>query len=50
MYLKCPNNYGIHMHVYPNMRQYIEHLSIYLLKHEDQQNVDLDLDPNCLTL
>ena len=25
MYLKCPNIYGIHMHVYPYMRQYIEH-------------------------
>ena len=31
MYLKCPNIYGIHKHVYPYMRQYIEHLSIYLL-------------------
>ena len=26
MYLKCPNIYGIHMHVYPYRRQYIEHL------------------------
>ena len=25
MYLKCPNIYGIHMYVYPYMRQYIEH-------------------------
>ena len=25
MYLKCPNIYGIHIHVYPYMRQYIEH-------------------------
>ena len=31
MYLKCQNIYGIHMHVYPYIRQYIEHLSIYLL-------------------
>ena len=31
MYLKCPNIYGIHMHVYPYRRQYIEHKSIYLL-------------------
>ena len=31
MYLKCPNIYGIYMHVYPYMRQYIENLSIYLL-------------------
>ena len=28
MYLKCPNIYGIHMHVYPYMRQYIEHKSL----------------------
>ena len=31
LYLKCPNIYGIHMHVYLYMRQYIEHYSIYLL-------------------
>ena len=29
MYLKCPNIYGLHVN--PYMRQYIEHLSIYLL-------------------
>ena len=31
MYLKCPNIYGKHMHVYPYMRQYIEHQIIYLV-------------------
>ena len=29
MYLKCPNIYGIHMHVYPYMRQYIEHYNAF---------------------
>ena len=70
MYLKCPNIYG--MHVYPYMRQYIEHIKYLpvitlcmpvdnfvvckqpfansLNPDEDQQNVGLDLDPNCLTL
>ena len=28
---KVPDIYGIHMHLYPYMRQSIEHLSIYLL-------------------
>ena len=65
--LKCPNIYGIHMHAYTYMRQYIEPVITlcmpvdnfvdcqYLFANslnpdEDQQNVSLDLDPNCLTL
>ena len=31
MYLKCPSIYGIHMHVYPCMRQYIEHYNPFLV-------------------
>ena len=67
MYSKCPNIYGIHMHVYPYMRQYyLPVITLYmpvdnfvvckkpfansLNPDEDQQNVGLDLDPNCLTL
>ena len=66
MYLKCPNIYGIHMHVYPYVRQYIEPVitacqwiilssanSLFannLNLDKDQHNVGLDLDPNCLTL
>ena len=67
MYLNCPNIYGIHVHVYPYMRQYIEHVITLCMPvdnfvvcqklfanslnpDEEQKNVGLDLDPNCLTL
>ena len=71
MYLKCPNIYGIHVHVYPILDEILNtkvftcynslhasgefcRLPIAFCKQlnpdEDQQNVSLDLDPNCLTL
>ena len=73
MYLKCPNIYGIHIHVYPildnilNTKVFICYNSLHASREfcrlpiaiasanslnpdEDQQNIGLDLDPNCLTL
>ena len=67
MYLKCPNIYVIHIHVYciPKLKTIYTsynslhasgefcHLPIAFANSskpdQDQQNVGLDLDPNCLT-
>ena len=43
MYLKCPNIYDIHIHVYPDMRQYIDYSPAAIIRNAKIWNIILIL-------